>query len=436
MRALLRRRGFRNLLVAQGVSALGDWMATIAMMVLILDLTGSSAAVGGMLVLRLLPALLAGPLAARTVRRWSRRRTMLAMDAARAGMVVMVPLVPALWWVYLWAFLVEVGGLVFLPARDASVPDLAPEGELPLANGAILASSFGTIPLGAAAFGGVAALERFLPGPWGVLGRGFLLVFVVDAATFLVSYGFVRRLTELDEPLAAAAPARGTPGWGAVAGSPEGPPAAGTVGGGAPSQGFLGSFRIPLVRAVMPAAALASLGIGTLFSAGIVFVRRVLGINDAWFGVLVALFGTGAAAGLAALQVLGRGDRLAVVRGALGLQGAVVSAMSLSPAAAPALLGAAAYGGAVSATLASGMSILQARLTGPDRVLAFAAFHVVIRAGLSLAALGAGLAVDLVGGVRWPLVGRLEPARVVLFTSGLAILAGAALVRAPGGEGP
>ena len=68
-------------------------MGTIAFMALTLAITGSPAAVGGILALRLLPAAIGGPLAARAASRWDRRRTMLAMDAARAGMIALVPLV-------------------------------------------------------------------------------------------------------------------------------------------------------------------------------------------------------------------------------------------------------------------------------------------------------------------------------------------------------
>jgi MFS family permease len=88
--ALLRRRGFRDLLIGQTVSGLGDWMGTVAFMALALELTDSPTAVGGVLVLRLLPAALGGPLAARAVRRWDRRRTMLAMDVTRAVIIAAV----------------------------------------------------------------------------------------------------------------------------------------------------------------------------------------------------------------------------------------------------------------------------------------------------------------------------------------------------------
>ena len=174
--ALVRRPGYRDLLIGQGVSSLGDWMGTVALMALVLELTNSPIAVGGILTLRLLPAAIGGPLAARAAVRWDRRRTMLAMDATRAVMIAMIPLVRALWWVYLWGFLVEVASIVFLPARDASIPDLVSgDDELPLANGLILGTSYGSIPIGAALFAAVAAL------PFAIDGRPYALVFFIDA---------------------------------------------------------------------------------------------------------------------------------------------------------------------------------------------------------------------------------------------------------------
>src|SRR5690349_25077168 len=129
----VRRRGFRTLLVGQSVSALGDWMGTFAFMELVLRQSGSSTAVGGILALRLMPAAIGGPLAARAVGKWDRRKTMVSMDLARAAMIAIVPLVRGLWWVYLWAFMVEVGSIVFLPARDASIPDMVDDENLPIA---------------------------------------------------------------------------------------------------------------------------------------------------------------------------------------------------------------------------------------------------------------------------------------------------------------
>jgi hypothetical protein len=109
--------------------------------------------------------------------------------------------------------------------------------------------------------------------------------------------------------------------------------------------------------------------------------------------------------------------------------GLVVAVFSLAGSLALAFVGAAAFGAAAAFTLASGMGALQAKLDGPQRVLAFAAFHVVIRIGLGVAAVAAGVAGELLGSVHWPIVGDLAPSRVVLLCSGILILLTSAFVR-------
>src|SRR4051794_23564738 len=175
-------------------------MGTIAVLFLVQHVTGSAAALGGVLVVRLLPGLLAGPLAARATARWGRRGTMLSMDAARAGMVLLLPIVPHIWWIYVWSVLIEAAGLVFLPARDASLPTLVQEAgedaDLQLANGLVLGTSYGTIPLGAAAY---FFLVWIAVHPLGLsVGYGaFLLVFAADALTYLASYLSIARIRAL-----------------------------------------------------------------------------------------------------------------------------------------------------------------------------------------------------------------------------------------------
>jgi predicted MFS family arabinose efflux permease len=391
---LLQRRGFRTLLVGQGVSALGDWMGTVALMALVLQLTNSSTAVAGVLVLRLAPAAVAGPLAARIANHTDRRTTMLTMDLARAVMIALVPLIAAVWWVYMWAFLLEAASIVFLPARDASIPDLVEPDQLEMSNALVLGSSYGSIPLGAGLF----ALVAFLSS--GLVGRLELApVFWIDAATFLFSFAMIRRIhlhtdghrrTEQED-----------------------------------ATGFARAFRIPLVRAVVVPTVSAAVGVGVLFSLGIVFVRDTLGASNAQFAVLVALFGVGAAIGLVMLQRTDASD-LAAVHIAVGVQGATIAVMSLAPTIEVTDLGALLFGASAAAALAAGMSVVQRGLVGEDRVLAFTAFHVLIRVGLSVAAIGAGIAADLLGGVVWPVVGSLEPTRVVLLCSGVLVLAGSA----------
>lgn len=411
MRSLLRHRGFRLLLIGQGVSAFGDWMGTIGFMALSYAITDSAVAVGVVLVLRLLPAMVAGPLATRLVARFDRRRTMMAMDGARVLVAAAVPLISAIWWVYLCALLLELGSVAFLPARDSSIPDLVADEHLSLANGLVLGTSYGTIPFGAAAF---AAASAPFSGPHGLAHGGVAPVFWVDAFTFVVSFLCIRQLREIDER------------DGEVASDAAHGVSAAGPGSGA---GFFSAMRIPLVRVIAPLAFAVACGLGALFSLGILFVRNILHADDTSFSFLVALFGIGAAAGLAWLRLMG--DRgLAFVRVCIVGQGTVIALMSLAPSLWLTYLGAVVFAVFTAASLATAMGVLQEALPGEDRVRAFAVFHVLIRIGLGLAAVGAALAADLVGAVDWPLVGKLPPVRLVLGCSGAAVAVIAVVLRA------
>lgn len=431
MRALWARPDFRRLLVGQGVSALGDWMGTVALMALVLELTGSSAAVGGVLVLRLAPAMVAGPLAGRFTRRAGRLRTMLAMDLVRVGIVAAIPVLPFVAWVYILAFLLEVASILFLPARDAAIPDLVGDDQLETANSVVLGSSYGAIPLGAVAYALIASVL-------GALGLGsrwvFAAVFWLDAATFGVSYVMLRRITLVDPPPPAGAGAApdAPPAPGGRAAEPEAVPD--------PTGGFLAALRIPFVRLVLPVLGAAALGIGVLFSVGIVFVQDTLGATSAEFGALIAVFGVGAGLGLVVLQRTTRTPGVTSVRLAVAVQGATIGVMSQSRAPWIANLGALAFGGASSFALAAGMSAVQRHLSGNDRVLAFTAFHVLMRVGLAVAALGAGFAVDALSPVRWPLLGEQVPTRQVLLGAGTLVavtaLGSARRLAAIGAGGP
>jgi hypothetical protein len=150
----------------------------------------------------------------------------------------------------------------------------------------------------------------------------------------------------------------------------------------------------------------------------------VLDASDTEFGVLIALFGVGAVFGLLLLRLRHGRDALLETRLGVAAIGGVIAFFSLAATVWIAYVGAAAFGAAAAYSLASGMGA-----DGNDRVIAFAAFHVVIRLGLSLAAIGAGVAGDLLDEVKWPWIGRLEPSRVVLLCSGIVVILASSLVR-------
>lgn len=406
--SLRNRVDFRRLLIGQGASALGDWMGTFALMALVDHLSDSAAAVGGILAFRLIPAALGGTLAAKLVNRWDRRRTMITMDLLRAGMIAVVPFVQELWWVYLWAFALEAPSVVFLASRDSAIPDLVDESDLPLANAAMMGSSYGNIPIGAGLFAAFAALP--LDDGW--LGsHPYALVFWIDALTFFVSAYFIARALALH--------GRGS--------DTQTAPESAAVSDGelsvSPSR-LRDAWSVPLVRRILPATAAAAVGLGALFSLGIKLVQEELEASDIEYGVLIVLFGAGAGIGLALTHRSRHVDLLVLTRRGALVMGALVALMSQSPTVWLTFLGAAGFGAGATVALTSGMSALQARIPQEEeRVLAFSAFHVVIRIGLGAAALGAGAIGDGLNGAGLP------GTRSVLLASGLIVLASAATVR-------
>ena len=399
---------FRRLLIGQGASALGDWMGTFALMALVDHLSDSAAAVGGILAFRLIPAALGGTLAAKLVNRWDRRRTMITMDLLRAGMIAVVPFVQELWWVYLWALLLEAPSVVFLASRDSAIPDLVDEPDLPLANAAMMGSSYGNIPIGAGLFAAFAALP--LNDGW--LGsHPYALVFWIDALTFGVSAYFIAR-------------ALGLRGRGSSSVEASGSTAISDSDMSVSPSRLRDAWSVPLVRRILPATAAAAIGLGALFSLGIKLVQEELNASDIEYGILIVLFGAGAGVGLALTHKSRHVDLLVLTRRGALVMGALVALMSQSPTVWLTFLGAAGFGAGATVALTSGMSALQARIPREDeRVLAFSAFHVVIRIGLGAAALGAGAIGDGLNGAGLP------GTRSVLLASGLIVLASAATVR-------
>ncbi|GGT87301.1 MFS transporter [Actinomadura citrea] len=418
LREQLNKRDFRRLIVGQTVSSFGDWMGTLALMYFVLELSDSTTAVGGVLVLRLLPSALGAPVAARVVTRWRRRSVLMWSTLVQTGMAVALPIVPWLVWVYFWAFMIEVAGLIFLPARDASIPFLIEEeenrhdtGTLEIANGITMATSYGMIPVGAGAFGLILYFSQHigLEGHW-----RYVAVFWLDALTYLGCYFAIRSIPDLGPgPVERREVERS---------EQEASP-----------RGLLSAVRLPVVRGVLPGVAVVSLGLGALFSLGVVFVRNVLAAGPVGFGTLVVLFGVGALVGL--LIIHRKVRNLAVqIRVGTAVQGVVIFLMALLGTVVWAFIGAVLFGAAATSALVGGITYLQESLSGVNRNLALTAFHAVLRFGLALAALVAGAAADLLRRAGAAPLG-LPPSQFVLAVSGLIVLFGATLIRVPGANG-
>src|SRR5690242_14407229 len=92
----MRTRAFRRLWYTTALSSLGDWLGLLATTAMATSLAhGYSAqnyALGGVLLVKLLPAIVLGPLAGAFADRFDRRRTMIVGDAVRFVLFLTIPL--------------------------------------------------------------------------------------------------------------------------------------------------------------------------------------------------------------------------------------------------------------------------------------------------------------------------------------------------------
>ncbi|MGI8799390.1 MAG: bifunctional MFS transporter/dTMP kinase [Pseudonocardia sp.] len=128
VRSVLAIPPFRRLWLVTAVSATGDWLSLLALSALATQLTtgyqAQSFALGGVVATKLLPALLLGPLAGALADKFDRRKVMVICDILRFGLFISIPLVGSLWWLFAATFLIEICALFWIPAKDASVPNL------------------------------------------------------------------------------------------------------------------------------------------------------------------------------------------------------------------------------------------------------------------------------------------------------------------------
>jgi len=179
---------FRKLWLSQVVSSAGDWFNRMAILALIGELGGPSLGQGlGALfaveiTFRLLPTALFSAVAGPIADRFSRRGVMITTDLLRAGIVLGFLLVDEtheLPLLYGLLFAQMSVGIFFDAARSASVPNTIPPEDLHDAYTLSAATWSMMLALGAA-LGGILLTVVGLAG-----------VFILDAATYLVSAAFV-----------------------------------------------------------------------------------------------------------------------------------------------------------------------------------------------------------------------------------------------------
>jgi MFS family permease len=269
--SLLSNARFLRLWIGQGTSFVGDAVSMVALVVLVVQVTGSASAVGGALVARLLPTI-ASPLAGVIADRVDRRIVLVASDLARAVLVLGLVFARDLATIYVLVFLMGLARTVFNPTVRAAFPSVVGGGDLTRAN-ALIGGTFSTSIMVGPALGGLL-----------VASIGVDAAFLADAVTYLIS-AILLSTVPLPHPRRESAEE------------------AGFVRELRSGFGYLVGTRVPL--AIVVGAFLTILTINVTVPAEVFLAKETFGAGDVGYGLLVSLWGGGMVLGSAMMAVLG-----------------------------------------------------------------------------------------------------------------------------------
>jgi len=268
---LLRNKDFSLLWLAQTISYVGDYFYFLAVPIIINRLTGSALQVGISVIAFSVPQLF-GFVTGVFVDRWDRRVTMIVADLLRAGLVLTCFLVRdagQIWIFYVGAFLISTLSVFFIPARDAMLPLMVSEEELPAANG----------------LNQVTRTAAFLAGPAlagftiGLLGDS--VAWIVDSVSYVISAGLILGISRKLGQVGATGPAENQIGvvWGEL------------------REGVSFLFSSRLYTGIMATLSVAMLGAGAINVLWVPMLQRYHGIGPEGLGMVDSAQGIGMAVG-------------------------------------------------------------------------------------------------------------------------------------------
>jgi dTMP kinase len=415
---LLRLPAFSKLFQAMAVTSLGDWVGFVAVVALVTRLGGGRAgyAVSGVMISRLLPALLFGPFAGVLVDRIDRKRLMILADIGRGTMYASMPFVQNLPAIFALSFAIECLSLLWTPSKDAILPNLVPRRQLLNANTIGLMASYGTLPLGGIVFTALAGLGTAVSGRLTYFQfHEEALALWLNAFTFVFSALMIWRLdvrtlggkasTKELEPTSALSDFR---------------------------EGIRFLRQHTFARAMTFAIVLGFAGVGSVIALGPIFARYTLDAPQGW-GLLVTAVGLGLGAGMLSAGWLTKMiERDTLLHLAIVFAAGSLVVLAAMPNIATAALLTVVTGLGAGVAWVTGYTLLQENVADELRGRTFGTLAVLSRLGVFLSLAGfPALAVLLpdyqvhVGGQTLDLSGT----RLALWVSAGIVLAGGFLSR-------
>ena len=424
---LFGSRAYFRLWMVQVVSSLGDWVGFVAITAIAQRIGGGNgaSAIGLVMTARILPGFFLSQLAGVIVDRFDRKKVMICCDVGRGLVMCSLPFIKSVFGLVIASLLLEIGTLLWSPAKEATVPNLVPADHLTTVNSLSLAAAYGTFPIATILFTGLTKLAEWLSS---YTAFGFLrlnsesVAVYFDALTFMASAAMIATLPivrhRLHSPDEVESSARGR-FWRDL------------------REGWRASFQDPIVRGVLLCLGPGLIGGGMLVPLGPIFARGVLGGGPAAFGLLLTALGFGVSAGVIGLSAVQK--RLRKVRtftmSALGAGVALLLAAS-SNTLFFAVMFVALLGIGAGAVYVLGFTILHESVSDDLRGRIFSTLYTLVRLCLLLAfAVGPFLA-DLLDRLAKSWFDRrvhvgitvyLPGVRLTLWTAGLIILGSAVL---------
>jgi predicted MFS family arabinose efflux permease len=328
------------------------------------------------------------------VDRFSRKTVMIVTDLLRAAVVLLPLLVQHsghLYILYFSAFFVMGLGAVFIPARNASIPNMVPEEHLLTANALIQATELVSLIAGASLATLVISLSSTST------------AFVVDSVTFLVSALFLvaAHIPRSNLALASSAP-RGEfrRFWDAFVDGLR----------------YIASNK-PLLQ-LMAITTMATLGLSATTLMAAAFFKQLLGIDAALLGLLQATEGLGMALGALLISAYASWARSRqIVSVTMIVLGAGILVFAMAPVYWLVLVGALVVGLCVVSARTTLAAMTQALVPDSQRGRVESAMVTVIGIGTMGALVMAGILGDVVG-----------PKSVFFVTGVIVLLAGIASI--------
>ena len=288
---LWRNKNWRLLWLGQSVSATGDMVFTMTVLLWIATIiakgqTWAPAAASGALIATAAPVLVVGPLAGVFVDRWNRRRTMLIADAARCILITSLLVVPLLRHripiglelgiLYTVLAICSCFAEFFTPSRLAVIGSIVPSEEQPRASAQL-----------SAAFSTAQVIGPPIAAPL-LITFGVQWALILNAASFAFSFWCIHAISLPPEP---AGQERET--------------SAGFAAEFKEGIRFFAASRVLVTVAI--GVVIALLGNGAVNSLAVFFIPHNLHAPASWLGTLAASVGAGAIVGsLLAAVIAGR----------------------------------------------------------------------------------------------------------------------------------